>query len=60
MSILQACTTCNLHKKGGPAGGVLTSSLMLRLISFSRKRSTVWGFVLAYLSLVELPGIYHW
>ena len=53
--------TCNLHRKGGPAGGVLVASLMPKSISFSRKgkRSIVDGFVIAYLSLVEFLGIYH-
>ena len=60
-SIRRAYTTCNLHKKGGLAGGVSTASPMSKLVSFSRKgkRSTVDGFVIAYLSSVELLGIYH-
>ena len=53
--------TCNLQRKGGPLGGVLNASPMPKSVSFSRKgkRSTVDGFVIAYLSLVELLDIYH-
>ena len=42
-------------------GGVPAASLMPKSVSFSRKgkRSTVNGFVIAYLSLVELLGIYY-
>ena len=48
-------------QKGWSSGGVSATSLMLKSVSFLRKgkRSTVDGFVIAYLSLVELLGIYH-
>ena len=51
----------NLHRKGGMAGGVSAASPMPKSISFLRngKRSTVDGFVIAYLSSVELLGIYR-
>ena len=51
----------NLHRKGGPAGGVTTASPMAKSVSFlpKRKRSIVDGFVIAYLSLVESFDIYH-
>ena len=42
-------------------GGVSATSPMAKLVSFLQKgkRSTFDGFVIAYLSLVELFGIYH-
>ena len=48
-------------QKGWSNGGESTASSMPKSVSFLRKgkRSTVNGFVIAYLSLVELPGIYH-
>ena len=48
-------------QKGWSGGGVLAASPMPKSVSFlrKRKRSTVEGFVIAYLSLVELFGIYH-
>ena len=51
----------NLHRKGGPAGGVPATSPMPKSVYFLRKgkRSTIDNFVIAYLSLVELLGIYH-
>ena len=51
----------NLHKKGGPAGGVPVASPMPKSISFLRKgkRSTVDGFVIAYLFFMELLVIYR-
>ena len=51
----------NLHRKGGPAGGVPVASPMTKSIFFLRKGKglTVASFVIAYLSLVELRGIYH-
>ena len=51
----------NLHRKGGLMGGVPTASPMPESVSFSRKgkRSTVDGFVIAYLSSVKLLSIYH-
>ena len=59
--IRQAESINNLHKKGGPAGGASAASSMPKSDSFSRKgkRSTVDGFVIAYLSLAELFCIYH-
>ena len=33
-SIRRACTTCNLHRKGGPAGGVPVTSPTVKLVSF--------------------------
>ena len=57
--------TCNLQHKGwsggGGGGGVPTASPMPKLASFLRKgkRSIVDGFVIAYLSLVELLSIYN-
>ena len=47
--------------KGWSGGGVPTASPMPKSVSFLRKgkRSTVCGFVIAYLSLVELLGIYR-
>ena len=44
-----------------PAGGVSAASPMARSVSLLRKgkRSTVDGFVIAYLSLEELQGLYH-
>ena len=60
-SIHWACTIRNLHIKGGPAGGVLAASPMPKLVYFLRqgKRSIVDGFVIAYLSLLGLLGIYR-
>ena len=60
-SIRWACTTCNLHRKGGPTGGVPAASPMPKSACVLRKgkRSTVDSFVIAYLSSVELLGIYH-
>ena len=51
----------NLYKKGGPAMGVLVASPMSKSISFLRKgkRSNVYSFVIVYISLVDLLGIYH-
>ena len=52
----------SLHKKSGSAGGVTSAtSLMPKSVSFLRKgkRSTMDDLVIAYLSLVELLGIYH-
>ena len=53
--------TCNLHRKGGPTGGVPAASLIPKLVSFLRKgkRSSVYGFVIAYLSSMKFLGIYH-
>ena len=54
--------TCNLHIKGGPTGGVSDVSPMSKSVYFLRKgssRSTIDGFVIAYIYLVELLGIYH-
>ena len=58
---------CNLCKKGSPGGGggggglLSSSSPMPKSFSFSRKGkiSIVDGFVITYLSLVELLDIYH-
>ena len=33
-SIRRACTTCNLHRKGGSAGGVPVASPTVKLVSF--------------------------
>ena len=51
----------NLHKKGGSAGGVSVASPMPKSVSFLQKAriSIARGFVIAYLSSVELFGIYH-
>ena len=51
----------NLHGKGGLAGGMLAVSPMLKSVSFLRKekRSTIYSFMIAYLSSVELLGIYR-
>ena len=53
--------TYNLHRKGGSAGGVTAASPMPKLVSFLRKRKrlTVDGFVIVYLSFVELLNMYH-
>ena len=50
-----------LAQKGWSGGGVPTASPMPKSVSSSRKgkRSTVDGFVIAYLSSVELLYIYH-
>ena len=60
-SIRRACTISNLDIKGDPAGGVPAASPMPKSVSFLQqgKRLTVDGFVIAYLSLVELLGIYR-
>ena len=52
-------TTCT--KKDGPAGVVPVASPMPKSVSLSRKgkRSAVDGFVIAYLSSMELLGNYH-
>ena len=51
----------NLHRKGGPTGGVSAASSIVESVSFlrKRKRSSVDSFLIACLSLVELFGIYH-
>ena len=55
---LDQCTTC---KKGRSGGGMPAASPMPKSVSSLRKgeRSTVRNIVIAYLSLVELLGIYH-
>ena len=60
-SVCRAELIYNVHKKGGPAGGVLAASPMPKSVSFSRKgkRSTIDGLVIVYLSSMELLGIYH-
>ena len=60
-SIRRVCMTCNRHIKCGPTGGVRAASPIPKSVSFlrKRKRSTVDGFVIAYLSSVELLSIYH-
>ena len=49
------------HRKGGPAGGLPATSSMPKSVYFlpKQKRSIGDSFVIVYLSLVELVGIYH-
>ena len=53
--------TYNLHINGGLTGGVPAIYPMSKSVSFLRKGkiSTVDGFLIAYLSSVELLSIYH-
>ena len=59
--VRRAGSIYNLHRKGGPTGECQPSLRCLsQFLSLQKKKgSSVDGFVIAYLSSVELLDIYH-
>ena len=57
--------TCNLHRKGGPVGGVSAASMMVKSVSFEEKNRDIslLGFVFSFsfspFSSMEFSIIYH-
>ena len=61
-SIRQACTTCNLHKRGGPprggGGGVPAASPVVKSISFEEKNRDIslLGFLFSFIFSLSFLG----